>query len=488
MTKFHIQPAPAKRRGVKVARGQLVSIVLVLLGATSLAAQERQRFWLSSQFSPPTMAQASAAGSAGSGSNAPLTLTLRDALHRARAHNPEFQAALTELGVARQEVVQGRAALLPNVSYNMQYLYTQGNGSRSNAPIYIANNGVHEYIVQGNVHQQLSAQTYAEYRRAAAAEAVARARSEIAARGLVVTVVQSYYGYLVAQRKYATAQRAAAEAEHFLSISQKLENGGEVAHSDVLKAQIQYQAQQRDLQQAELEMNKSRLDLAILLFPDFNENFTVVDDLGPPEPLPTFEEVQTSGMRKNPELRAAAAALRQARQEVTVAWAGLLPAVGIDYFYGLDSNRLATETVVFDNAGRPIAVNNLGSSVSATLQLPIWSWGANRSKILQADLRRHQAQVELSFAQRELLANLHNFYNEAQTARAQLELLSLSAQMAAESLRLTTLRYQAGEASVLEVVDAQNTLTQAVNAYDDGQMRYRVAIANLQTLTGTMQP
>ena len=103
MTKFHIQPAPAKRRGVKVARGQLVSIVLVLLGATSLAAQERQRFWLSSQFSPPTMAQASAAGSAGSGSNAPLTLTLRDALHRARAHNPEFQAALTELGVARPE-------------------------------------------------------------------------------------------------------------------------------------------------------------------------------------------------------------------------------------------------------------------------------------------------------------------------------------------------------------------------------------------------
>ena len=60
--------------------------------------------------------------------------------------------------------------------------------------------------------------------------------------------------------------------------------------------------------------------------------------------------------------------------------------------------------------------------------------------------------------------------------------------MAAESLRLTTLRYQAGEATVLEVVDAQNTLTQAINAYDDGQVRFRVAMANLQTLTGTLQP
>jgi outer membrane protein TolC len=488
MITFDVAHAAIKQEWLKEADKQLLLLLLVLLSSTTLIAQGQQSFSLRSQLSAAGVPQTSPGGTAGPGGNAPLTLTLRDALQRARANNPQYQSALTDLGVARQDVVQSRAALLPNVNYNMQYLYTQGNGSATNAPIFIANNGVHEYIAQGNVHQALSAQTYAEYRRTAAAEAVARAKAEIAARGLVVTVVQSYYGYLAAQRKYATSQRAAAEAERFLSISQKLEKGGEVAHSDVLKAQIQNQAQQRDLKESELEMNKSRLDLAVLLFSDFNENFTVVDDLGPPEPLPSFEEVQTAGSKKNPDLRAAVAAMREARQEVSVAWAGLLPAVSVDYFYGLDANRLATESVIVDSAGRPVAVNTLGSSVSATLQLPIWTWGANFSKIKQANLRRHQAQVELSFAQRELLANLRNFYNEAQTARAQLELLSLSAQMAAESLRLTTLRYQAGEGTVLEVVDAQNTLTMAANAYDDGQVRYRVALANLQTLTGTLQP
>jgi hypothetical protein len=34
-------------------------------------------------------------------------------------------------------------------------------------------------------------------------------------------------------------------------------------------------------------------------------------------------------------------------------------------------------------------------------------------------------------------------------------------------------------------VDAQNALTLARNNYDDGEARYRIAIANLQTLTGT---
>jgi outer membrane protein TolC len=406
---------------------------------------------------------------------APLVLTLQDALTRAKANDPQFRTALTELGVAHQDTVQSRAQLLPNVTYNMQFLYTQGNGSLSGR--YIANNGLHEYIAQGNVHQVLSPGMFAEYRRVEVSEALARAKSEIATRGLVVTVVQAYYGYVVAQRKYATAQKADSEAGRFLHISHKLQNGGEVARSDVIKAQIQSQQQQRELQNALLEMNKSRLDLAVLLFPNFEENFSVVDDLRSPDPLPSFGEVQTAATRSNPELRVALASLQQTDQEVKVAWTAMLPSLGLDYFYGIDANQFA----VRDRIG----LKNLGYAASATLQLPVWNWGAGYSKVKQADLRRQQAHVELSFAQRRLLSDLRSFYDETETARAQLESLSQTAELASDSLRLTTLRYQAGEATVLEVVDAQNTLTLARNAYDDGQVRFQVALANLQTLTGS---
>jgi outer membrane protein TolC len=99
-------------------------------------------------------------------------------------------------------------------------------------------------------------------------------------------------------------------------------------------------------------------------------------------------------------------------------------------------------------------------------------------------LQRHQAQVELSAAERQALADLQSFYAEAETSRAQVDILRNSADLAAESLRLTNLRYQAGEATALEVVDAQNTLTLARNAFHDGEARYHLAIASLQTLTG----
>ena len=95
-----------------------------------------------------------------------------------------------------------------------------------------------------------------------------------------------------------------------------------------------------------------------------------------------------------------------------------------------------------------------------------------------------QAEFDLSLAQRQIQTNVQSFYLEAQAARSQLASLRSSLDLSGESLRLTLLRYQAGEATALEVVDAQSTLAQARNAYDDGLARYRLALANLQTLTG----
>ena len=81
---------------------------------------------------------------------------------------------------------------------------------------------------------------------------------------------------------------------------------------------------------------------------------------------------------------------------------------------------------------------------------------------------------------------LEETYAEAQAARTQLASLDDSVATAAESLRLTKLRYTGGEATVLEVVDAQSAYITSQNAREDGRVRYETALAQLQTLTGTM--
>jgi outer membrane protein TolC len=139
-----------------------------------------------------------------SSTQAPLTLTLQDALTRARANSVQFQAALTDQGIAHEDKVQARAALLPSVNYNNTFIYTEPNGSASG--VFVASNTVHEYLSQGDIHQVIGYTNYADYRRARALEAVARAKAEVAKRGLVVAVVQGYYALIAAQRKYANVR------------------------------------------------------------------------------------------------------------------------------------------------------------------------------------------------------------------------------------------------------------------------------------------
>lgn len=402
-------------------------------------------------------------------------LTLQDALALARKNSVPFQSAATDLAIARQDRWQAGAALLPSVAYNNQALYTQ---STPNGVKFIANNAAHEYVSQANVHESIDLAGVSNFRRSTALAAAAKARAEIASRGLVVTVVQNYYNVAAAQQKLLAAQKASEEGDNFLKLTQKLEKGGEVAHSDVIKAELQAQDRRRQMQEAQLNLLNSRLDLAVLIFPQFNENYEVVDDLHATVPLPTLGEVQQQAARENPDVRAALEAARAAGADVTGARAGYLPSLSLDYWYGIDATRFAVNG--------PNGVSNLGSSAAAGLNIPIWNWGTTQSRIKQAELRRAQAQRELSLAQRKLLAEIKSLYAEAETAFNELGGLQRSAELAADSLRLTTLRYKGGEATVLEVVDAQTTNAQASAAYQDGAVRYRVALANLQTLTGVL--
>jgi outer membrane protein TolC len=406
-----------------------------------------------------------------------LTIDLQDAVARARKYSQQFQSAAIAAELAREDRVQAKAALLPTVNYFNQFIYTQPNGAPSG--VFVANDGVHIYSSQGAVHADVFAPgKRADYQRAQAAEALARAKAEIAARGLVATVVQNYYGLISAQHKSANAQQSVQEARQFLEITEKQERGGEVARADVVKARILVEQRLRDAGDAALNVERNRIVLAVLLFPDFRQDFSVVDDSASVPPLPPFEDIQGRATKQNPDIRAAQAAVLQETRGISSARSGFLPSLAFDYFYGINANQFAIYNERHER--------NLGSVAQGTLTIPVWNWGATRSRVRQAELRRDQAQLDLGLANRLLLANLNTFYLEAKTANSQLASLRSSMDLASESLRLTILKYQAGDANALEMSDAQATLTQARNAYDDGLARYRLALAEIQTLTGAL--
>jgi outer membrane protein TolC len=413
------------------------------------------------------------------------TITLDEALALARANEPTFVAALAASKVAKLDRSIAKAGLLPTAVYHNQYLFTESNHAStqvsqrdgtSSAPVFIANNSVHEYTSQGQLTETLGLAQYTAVAQADAASAIATAELEISRRGLTATVVGLFYNTSVAQGKIDIEHRALNEANDFVKQTQQREAAREVAHADVVKAQLTQQQRQRELADAELAAEKARLDLGVLLFPDPRWDYKVA--LPTAAALPTREATEAAAKAMNPELASALGSVRSANLDVTAARAAYLPDVVFNFSYGIDAAQFARQG--------PEGERNLGYAASATLDIPVWDWLAAAHKVKQAEILRDSAKVALSATQRKLIADLEELYNEARVAHDQLDSLQLSVDTAMESLRLTRLRYTNGEATVLEVVDAQSSLTTAELAKQDGTTRYQLALANLQTLTGVL--
>ena len=451
----------------------LTTIAALLLGAASASAQNGPAV-------PLTLAHPDAP------SGAPLVVTLADALQRAKQYEPTFLASAAEAAIADDDRAQAKASLLPAFGATTQYIGNQDSPHGLRTGRFVSMDGVNMYRAWLTAHQEISTGTFtgALLRKADAAAEAAKARLDVAQRGLVVTVTRNYYGLISTERKYATAQLSVQQAQRFFDIAKQQELLGQVAKSDVLKAEIAYRQQRQAFDETTLAMDNARLSLAVLIFPAFNENFSVVDDMRSAPALPPFADARAMAERGNPDLRAAGALLRAAGEDVRVSRNALLPSLVIDAMYGIEANEFALHSRV--SADPELGVlPNLGYAVTVSLSVPLWDWGGLRSKVHQSETRQKQAQATLTQAQRQLVSTLYSTYNETLAARASVDSLRRVAELATESLRLTTLRYQAGESSALEMVDAQSTLVQARNAADDAEVRYRVAIAALQTLTGT---
>jgi outer membrane protein TolC len=416
---------------------------------------------------------------------APSHISLAEAIRRAEANEPTFAASAAAQKTEAINSYLAKAALLPTATYHNQMLFTQSNGTTNKGgevgnqsqPIFIANNAIHEYTSQASINETIGLKQVADAQVASATAARAKAELEIARRGLVSAVVSLYYQVDAAERKRGLFVQALQEANDFTSLTQKREAAREVAHADVIKARLQQQQRQRDLSDADVAADRARLELGVLLFSDPRTAYAT-EKPGALSALPAEDEVNRLASSKNPEIRSALAEMHAANAGVLSARAAYLPDVALNFSYGIDAPEFAMR-------GRS-GENNLGYSISGTVDLPVWDWFSTQKRVKQSEIQRDVAKVNLTAAQRRLIATLEETYKEAAAARDQLDLLDQSVRTAAESLRLTKLRYQAGEATVLEVVDAQNTFFTAETAQADGVVRYQSAFAALQLLMGTL--
>jgi len=408
------------------------------------------------------------------------SLSLDEALRLANAQASTFQSALLNERVAAEDVRQAQAAFLPKVSAPLSYIYTSPAlglpPGEPRGPSFVTSDGigVYEGLVKVSGDFDIAGRLRSTLARNRALLAAAHAGAEVARRELAQAVIEAYYGLALANAQLRAAETNLAAAEEFEHITSLLLSGGEVAAVDLTRAQLQTLARRDELEKARSNEAVAAGSLRVFVGYDFSKPINTTD-LALALPVSSaLEQFKAEDVSRRPEFTQLEQQLRAARQEIKIARADRLPSLSYSINGGFDTDSLKG----------PRLKEHSGVSAAISFSIPIFDWGASRS-------RERQAKLRVDIAENERTIALRGFTQQFYAARAQVDSAAVRINIAREgvtkaqdNLTASIARYRAGEAQIVEVTDAQTTLVEQRTALYQAIFDYQTALARLRQATG----
>lgn len=409
-----------------------------------------------------------------------IPLTLDEALRLATTQASIYQTALLNEASAAEDVKQARAAFLPKVSLPLSYIYTSPAlglpPGEPRAPSFIASDAISQYDTFLNVAGDfdVAGKLRATLARDRALLAAAHAGSEIARRALNQAVIESYYNLSLAVAGRRAADENLAAAEEFERVTSLLLSGGEVAPVDVTRAQLQTLSRRDELQKARAAEQTASASLRVLIGYDFSRSLTPTDLTLSVPVAAELQDFKAGDVLRRPEFAQLDQQLRAARQEMKIARADRLPSLSYSINGGFDTDSLKG----------PRLKQHTGVSAAISFSIPIFDWGASRSREKQARLRVEAAENEQTLAQRGFTQEFYAAQAQASSAATRISLAREGVSKAQDNLSGSIARYRAGEAQIIEVTDAQTSLVAQRTALYQALFDYQLALARLKLDTG----
>ena len=407
-------------------------------------------------------------------------LTLDEALRLSNTQASTFRTAAINERIAAEDVRQAQAAFLPKVSAPLSYIYTTpALGLPPGEPrvqSFIANNAIGETEALVNVTGDfdIAGRLRATLARNRALLAAAHAGTEAARRTLVQAVIEAYYGLALANAQRRAAEGNLAAATEFENITSLLLSGGEVAPVDVTRAQLQTLARRDELQRAQVNEEVAAGALRVFVGYEFSRPIDTTD-LTLAIPIASeYQQFKAEDVSQRPEFVQLEHEIRAAQQELKIARADRLPSLSYSINGGFDTDSIKT----------PRLKQHTGMSAAVSLSIPIFDWGATRSREQQARLRAELAENERTLALRGFTQQFYAARAQVESAVARIGLAREGITKAENNIAASIARYRAGEAQIVEVTDAQTTLVEQRNALYQAIFDYQTSLARLRQATG----
>jgi outer membrane protein TolC len=294
-------------------------------------------------------------------------------------------------------------------------------------------------------------------------------------RDRVVLVCGQLYLRAVAGRsriEAAHVQVQTAQTLYDLAVDRK--KAGVAPAIEVLRAQVELQAQQQGLIVATNDLEKEKLDLARAIGLPLGQKYDLSDELRYAALPPfTLEEAVQLAYRDRSDYQSAQAQVRAAQYARKAAEATRLPSFHGTADYGV-------------NGPGPTQIHG-DYTVSASLRIPIFEAGKAKARILEADAVLKQQQAIAEDLRGKIHYEVQTAFLNIQAADESVRVATSSVELAKEQLNQAQDRFAAGVASNIEVVEAQEALARATESYISSLYAHNAAKASLAASLGAAE-
>jgi outer membrane protein TolC len=396
-------------------------------------------------------------------------LTLTEALQRAVKLNPDYVRALGSVSEADWARKAARVAFfIPSVAATLDY--TKYSLPFFNIGTFAQSSTSSTFQIAGQ-YEIFSMRKFTDLGRTAA-ELESATATEVQRHFAAALLTESAYYAVLADGELArVAQSRAARAEEQLKLARARVTSGAAVQSDSLTVLLELVRAQVDRLRKESALRVSRLELGRRVGVDGPADAAPISE-EPPAALPLgLGEAITQALEQGPEYRAARARVRAADAKLKGRRGAYFPTL-----------TLTAAHSRFDVRPFPSATNV--SSISVGLNWTIWNNGERELAIIQSRADRDVARAVRSDLERAALRDVTEAYDGFETARAELTLAGTSLTVAKENYRVQEARYKGGATTVLDLITAQNGLSDAEAGLVQARYAVQLARARLEAILG----
>jgi outer membrane protein len=395
------------------------------------------------------------------------SITVEQAVQLALQNASFYRQAQVDERIAKEDVRQARTAFLPQFSIPLTYIGTTSSRFRlSDEPLtfsLLSASAINETsaFINASGTIDLSGRLRAALSRSRAQLIAARAGTLIARRTLAISTVDAYYGLALARQKRRLADETLALAEAFVKIAENLQTRGEGVETDVLRARSAALLRRDELEQARAAESAAMDLLRVLTGVDFATHIAhplLTDD------LPTVNDFQgytEELLKSRPELGQMDALKRAALEDARIARRELWPELSYSLNGGFDAPDF-----------RPLTRYSGGQAI-ISLNIPVFNWGASKSRERQARLRAESLALQRESTLQQLRQEFYTARANALSAIERARMTRAATEAAQQSLTLSFAAYRLKKGTMLEVIDAQANYAEARLAYYQAIADYR---------------